>query len=600
MAATVPRPRAVCLGSLLLTVVVGGCSLVRPVETPTQTAADAQQLAAAGHHADAARAYEALATAGGGDRDELAMLAAEQWVAAGDLVAAKRDYAGVSADARSRLATSYALVGAEIAVAEGNGSQALRNLDAIAPPADPALAQNFWWLRGKGEFLVGRPVDGVRAWVERERFLSDPKALRANREALYAEVRRASEHGLPLRAPAKSDTVVQGWLQLGPVAAGLASAAPRAQAALADWRRRFPQHPASDVLGGAEPARVAVAGSGEWPDQIALLLPLSGRAESVGTAVRDGFLAAYLGVPAASRPRLKIYDVAAEPVANAYRRALADGARFVVGPLTKDEVAAVLPVDDARVPLLALNFLGDSGPLPVNVYEFALWPEDEARGVARRLVADGRMQGIAIVADGDWGNRVGTAFTQELQSLGGTVLEMPRFENSRADFSELIKRTLRVHGGKGEPVTHRADASFVFIAGNAAQTRLIVPQLKFHYAGDIPVYTTSESYDPGASANADLDGMEFPDMPWVVGTDAATVQLREGFRQAWPRRAQVDDRLYAFGFDAYGLVPALRGNGFAGGGEFPGLTGKLRLDAEHRVRRELDWVKLHDGVPEPL
>ena len=50
----------------------------------------------------------------------------------------------------------------------------------------------------------------------------------------------------------------------------------------------------------------------EYPNQIALLLPLSGRGEAYGVAVRDGFIAAYLQQNAASRPRLKIYDVAAE------------------------------------------------------------------------------------------------------------------------------------------------------------------------------------------------------------------------------------------------------------------------------------------------
>ena len=79
----------------------------------------------------------------------------------------------------------------------------------------------------------------------------------------------------------------------------------------------------------------------EYPSQIALLLPLSGRAEAFGVAVRDGFIAAYLQQNAAGRPQLKIYDVAAESVASAYNRAIADGAGFVVGPLLKDEVAAV-------------------------------------------------------------------------------------------------------------------------------------------------------------------------------------------------------------------------------------------------------------------
>ena len=82
----------------------------------------------------------------------------------------------------------------------------------------------------------------------------------------------------------------------------------------------------------------------------------------------------------ATRPRLKIYDVAAESVSDAYTRAITEGAGFVVGPLTKEDVAALLPVSAGRSPVLALNFLGESTSTPRNFYQFALSPEDEARG----------------------------------------------------------------------------------------------------------------------------------------------------------------------------------------------------------------------------
>jgi uncharacterized protein len=50
----------------------------------------------------------------------------------------------------------------------------------------------------------------------------------------------------------------------------------------------------------------------------------------------------------------------------------------------------------------------------------------------------------------------------------------------------------------------------VFIAGNAGAARQIVPQLKFHYAADIPAYATSDSFEPDPSANSDIDGCCFP------------------------------------------------------------------------------------------
>jgi outer membrane PBP1 activator LpoA protein len=335
-------------------------------------------------------------------------------------------------------------------------------------------------------------------------------------------------------------------------------------------------------------------------DQIALLLPLSGRSESVGTAVRDGFVAAYLQQDPATRPPLKIYDTVAETVAGAYRHAVDDGAAFVVGPLTKEDVAAVVPVRVAKTPELALNFLGDTVNAGPEFYQFALLPEDEARGVARRLIADGKMRGVALIAQGELGTRVQTAFAEEFTQHGGTLVDGGRFDAARADFSDLIKQVLQVHGVKGEASTHRSDVDFIFLEGPPAAARLILPQLKFNYAGDVPVYATSDSFEPNRNANSDLDGMLFADMPWLVSADPSVDQIRDGVRAAWPARTARLDRLYAFGFDAYRLVPAIKSNAFSATHELAGMTGLLSLDDRHRVRRELEWVQVRSGIPQPL
>jgi outer membrane PBP1 activator LpoA protein len=585
--------------ALLVSLVLAACSLLKPAQVPEGKQEHALQLMRAGKHAEAAQAYAELGDLQPTEHDNYELLSAEQWLAAGNIAAAKQAFAAVSAEARTRLPAERALVAAEIAYAENDGARAIRELDQIAVPASPDLAQNYWWIRGRSAFLAGHPVEGTRALVERERWLSDPAGLRANRAELLDRIRVAAERGQPLKAPPNTDPIVLGWLELGPVAVGLARDPMRAAAALANWKRLFPQHPANDSVLAMASTRIAAAT--EFPDQIALLLPLSGRAEAVGVAVRDGFIAAYLEQPAASRPRLKIYDVAAESVGSAYTQAISEGAGFVVGPLTKEDVAAVAPLSDGRTPVLALNFMADSMSTPHNFYQFALLPEDEARIVARRAVADGRLNGVAIVPANGWGNRVAAAFADELSHLGGSVLDSQRFETSQADFADVIKQVLHVHVVKGEPSTHRTDAAFVFVAaGSAGIARQILPQLKFHYAGDVPVYSTSDSFEPDPTANSDLDGMLFPDMPWMVANDPVTAQIRDGVRTAWPARTARRDRLYAFGFDAYRLVPTLRSKSPAEAGEISGVTGKLHLDEHNRVRRELDWSQIRSGVPSPL
>jgi outer membrane PBP1 activator LpoA protein len=598
MAAILERPRLMRGAILTLSLIAAACSLIRPTETPVDKQEHAARLARDGRHAEAARAYADLAAQLPADSDNYELLSAEQWVAAANIPAAKQALAQVSPEARTKLAVPRALVAAEIAYAENDPTLAIRELDQIPVPTAPEQAQNYYWIRGRSAFLTGHPVEGARALVERERSITDPAALKANREELLSRVRTAAERGAPMKAPPKTDPIVVGWLELGPVAVEIERNPVRAAAALDNWKRQYPQHPANASVLSVAQTQIAVAT--EYPNQIALLLPLSGRSEAFGVSVRDGFIAAYLQQNSASRPRLKVYDVAAESVGSAYNRAISDGAGFVVGPLTKEDVAAVAPLSSGRTPVLALNFLGDTVSAPANFFQFALLPEDEARMVARRVVADGRLAGVTIVPGGELGNRVNAAFADELKTLGGTVLDSQRYEASQPDFSDIIKQVLQIKAVKGEPSTHRTDATFVFIVGTPGAARLIMPQLKFHFAGDVPVYATSASFEPNPGANSDIEGMVFPDMPWMISYDPVTAQIRDSVRTAWPGRTARHDELYAFGFDAYRLVPGLRSNSPAAASEIAGVTGKLHLDQQNRIRRDLDWAQIKNGVPNVL
>jgi uncharacterized protein len=609
MAAVRRRPRAALIIVWASMLLAAACSLIKPEETATDQQQQAARLVREGKHAEAAQAYAQLASQTPDEHDNYAMLSTEQWLAANNIAAAKQAFATVSEEARTKLPAARALVAAEIAFAENDGVRALRELDQIAVPGAPDQAQNYWWIRGRSSFLSGHPVEGTRALVEREHYLTDSAALRANRDELLSRIRAAAEHGQSLTPPPNTDPVVAGWLDLGPVSVEMARNPLHAAADLANWQRAYPDHPADDVLLGAAHAQIPVAA--EFPDQIALLLPLSGRAEAIGVAVRDGFIAAYLEQDAASRPRLKIYDVAAQSVAAVYNQAVADGATFVVGPLTKEDVAAVAPLSNGRTPVLALNFLGGAVAPPKNFYQFALLPEDEARSVARRVVADGRMNGVAIVPTGEWGARVAAAFTDELKSLGGSVVDSQRYDPSQVDFADTIKTVMQVRpakldhklekGEKPDPPTHRSDAAFIFVASSSpGPARLILPQLRFHYSGDVPVYSTSDSFAPDPAANTEIDGLFFPDMPWMVSNDAVTTQIRDSVRAAWPASTARRDRLYAFGFDAYRLVPALRSNPPGQANEIAGVTGKLHVDAGNHVRRELDWAQIRSGLPNAL
>jgi outer membrane PBP1 activator LpoA protein len=287
---------------------------------------------------------------------------------------------------------------------------------------------------------------------------------------------------------------------------------------------------------------------------------------------------------------------------------MSGGADFIVGPLTREEVVAAADFPGLKVPLLALNFLPPERVPPAQFYQYALSPEDEARLVARRVLEDHHRRGVALVPAGDWGTRVLVAFRQELQAGGGDLVATAQIDSARTDYSAAITEVLRINDSTArfkrlesilatklqfEP-RRRNDIEFIFAPAPANLERLLRPQLRFHFAGDIPTYATSDAFEPDVRANEDLEGLMFPDMPWMLGGDLADA-VRAATHEAWPAGGPYRGRLFAFGFDAFRLTQALRHPAVNGAINVAGLTGRLSLDAQRHVRRELGWAQLHDG-----
>ncbi|TLZ27724.1 MAG: hypothetical protein E6K25_11825 [Gammaproteobacteria bacterium] len=173
----------------------------------------------------------------------------------------------------------------------------------------------------------------------------------------------------------------------------------------------------------------------------------------------------------------------------------------------------------------------------------------------------------------------------------GSITDVLRISDSTARYRRLESAL----GTKlqFEP-RRRADIEFIFAAAQPNTERLLRPQLRFHYAGDIPTYATSDAFEPDVRANEELDGLMFPDMPWMLGGDLADA-VHAATREAWPSGGPQRGRLFAFGFDAFRLAQALRRRGAPGDVSLAGLTGRLSVDPERRVRREMDWAQLHNG-----
>jgi outer membrane PBP1 activator LpoA protein len=576
----------------LLVAFVAGCSLAgAPAGGSSDSAERAQRLARQGDHAAAARAYEAAArTAAADATNPLWLAAAGEWVQAAEPEAAEDAVAKLVQPLAPADAREQRRIDAEIALARGDTARASEILRGLEGDNAATLAT-----RARVQFAALRVADAVSNLMARDRLLTSTADRQANQKMIVDGIQAAVLRGADARPPAGADPELSGWLELGRILADSRSGALGSQRRLQAWHERYPQHPAGESLWKAPAERPAAPGG--RPRQVALLLPLSGRAAPAGSAVRDGFLGAYYDDGGAERPKVRIYDVAERDAPSAYLQALADGSDFVVGPLTREEVAALATLADGRATTLALNFLPDGVQVPDRFYQFALSPEDEARLAARRIAADGRASGVVLAPQSDWGRRVAAAFSEEFEASGGHVVDQADYTPSTADFNQTLRSLLRTNGQRGS--SPRPDAQFIFVAAQPVNGRLIRTQLRFNYASALPMYATSDIYDPAGPGNIDLDGVIFPDMPWVIDPAGASASARDAADRAFPGRGGQLSRLYAFGYDAYRLIgelPRMR-NGSVG--PLAGATGRLAVDAQGRVRRELDWAQIVNGRAVP-
>lgn len=607
-----------CLFAPLFAGLVASCGTT-PIEQARPAGEDrqfqqAERLSREGKYEVAAQAYEAAAarTTQRELRDRILLRAAREYARGGITDKASALLTQVSSSLPSQDFVIRAQVAADLALRAQRPDRALTELDRIPQPIPRDAIADVLALRARAQFALKRPALGIATALERERALANPQDLRANQQLIWDGLQQSASANADFSAQPGATSVVSGWLELGRAALVAARNPFTAKEDLNRWHERNPTHPANAFLNEVILPELGVGL--DYPAQIAMVLPLSGRQQPAGVAVRDGFMAALLQQDAKKRPLVNVYDSAAMGATTAYKRAIEDGAKFVIGPLMKEDVAALAASSETSVLTLALNLLPEGATPPPLLFQFALDPEDEARQVAQRVAADSRMRGLVLLPNNDWGQRVHRAFQSELTTLGGKIAGVHFYDPAARDYSEPIRELLLINESRNranalnsilgmrlefEP-RRRGDVQFVFMGAQPAQGRLVRPALSFYLTNDLPVYATSDVFEPDTQANNDIDGVIFPDMPWVISPDAVSTELRNTLNRYWPVRARGRGRLYAFGFDAYRIVPLLTTGKTGSAHAIPGMTGLLSVDDKGRVHRELDWARVDDGKPVPI
>lgn len=562
------------LAPALAILLISACATVSTTPTNAPGNSTAEAFLRDGKFRDAALIYESeAATSKGTPHDAALARAANAWKLAGDegkarqlLVQSQRRK--LSGDA----AFLHDLLNAEFLLIDKRGNEAIvflnQRRDSV-PNADrlrwhnaryrafeaanmkfDVAGEQVWLMEGlkpKERAAAGRNIERLLGLVPAAELAQKSAGLSAS-EALYAHAaRELKKRGMPL-----------------PMAVASSQGNDRSNA--------FP--PAEND--GYRP-----------PNQLAVLLPLSGNSAGAGIAVRDGFLSQYYAENR-RRPRVQFYDTlgSADGAKNAAVKAMADGAQMIVGPLTRDEVNAVSNQSEVNVPVLFLN-RGQNAPAPGNL-SFALSPDEEGWISADRFANRNQMSVIIFTQRDDTAQRTVAAFKDQYKIRGGQIITEHFVEGEAIDLPAKITTML---------AGNNANASAIYIALKAPQARALMTQIKTSSLASAPKLAASLILN-GASASQDtvLDGIEMPELPWLLNQYSG-LATAENVAKNMPSIRGPAQRLFAFGADAWQISAYLDRLQKDAGFMLAGATGNLRVDSMGNVQRDPAWAVFSAGRP---
>ncbi|HAT1867653.1 penicillin-binding protein activator [Legionella pneumophila] len=450
---------------------------------------------------------------------------------------------------------------------------------------------------------IGSYSESVSERIKLESLLPDEESQANNRRALWltlTSLPQAELNTMAVEAVDKSE--MQGWLQLAVISRKYRNNSKSLLAALDQWQMHFSSHPANQIL--PNPLDSISSKLLTPPKQVALLLPLSGPLSGPGNAIREGFMAAYKANRGDESTKIKVYDTSKGDITNTYHQAISDGAEYVVGPLTKAQVATIASLDHP-VPTLLLNDTDTS--TQNNSYSLGLSPVNEAIQVAIKAKSKGYRKALIIAPNNAWGNEVAKAFTNQWNADGGLVVDTLRYA-AKQDLNKSMKDFLQITNSQEREkilkqvlgynvqstTSRRQDFDMIFLLAYPSKARQIMPLLKYYYAGDVPVYATSSVYSGSANAlkDKDLDGIIFCDIPWVFSHQMGT--------KNWPEQFNSYNRLYALGMDSYTLATQLNQLILFPADGSNDSTGILYLKPTQQVARVLEWGQFKQGLAHSL
>ncbi len=266
-----------------------------------------------------------------------------------------------------------------------------------------------------------------------------------------------------------------GWAAIA--AAMLLSAC---QTVLPRGVERAPDRPVTRPTQTTAPVVEAGLPRDEARSRVALLVPLTGSNAGVGQSIANATMLALLDTQTKT-VRITNYDTAGPGgAAEAARRAIAEGAQLILGPLLSDDARTVGPVAKAaRVPVI--SFSNDTGVAGGGVYLMGYIPAQSIDRVVDFAKDRGVQTFAGLVPNGLYGERASTAFLRAVEGAGGQVVSLQTYGRTAGGVTAAAQRLVAkapygaVLVADAGPIA--AAAAPIVKRGSGATTRLLGTEL---------------------------------------------------------------------------------------------------------------------------
>lgn len=503
----------------------------------------------------------------------------------------------------------YLLVG-EVALTQEQPFDSIRALQTIRNPEDFSIEWQSHYYRLLADSLAAnqRHADAAMTRIEAMHLFTDPSLREEQERKVWIELMTSPTGALEITRNRATEHDELGWLDMAIIQQQFSGNPAALSEAMQEWNVLYPNHPALYYM-DIEVQRETVMVDFGAPTKIGLFLPTSGRLQTVGNVILDGFMTSFYDTQmmGSEKPEVVIYDTAKEPIELLYQQALADGVEFIIGPLLKNKADDIAQFQKLPIPTLILNRL-DNSYTPTGMFQFGLPIEDEAEQVARYAIDKGQTRAFIINADKTVGQRAVETFSDIFQRLGGTIVrtaDLSRTPDPKVAVMQMLgadqaeKRKRELQNLLNLPIESSSQisttADFIFMIAETKEARTIKPYLNYYYAYNLPVYATSTLYNGNNNRENDLNGIQFLDAPWMIPQNSEQAANKQKIVRMFPAANGPLGRFFALGYDSFLLIPEIPQLSALSDYTVEGLSGELSLDYYGRIIRKLAWAKYQSG-----